>query len=80
MNVTDYDNITYTNYKDYDNISSTNCTNNENNIEITFLLISIFPCGMSLVCLLSSMVYTLVKPLINTKRKYIHTIICLFIN
>ena len=64
-NVTkDYDNIF-----DYDNITSTNCTNNDNKIEITLLLFTIIPCGMSLICLISFMVYTLVKPLINKKQK-----------
>ena len=54
-----------------DNISINNCTNNDsdNNIvlEISPLLtlITIIPCGASLVCLLSFMVYTIVKPLIN---------------
>ena len=33
-----------------------NCTNNDNNIEIP--LITIVPCGMSLICLISLMVYT----------------------
>ena len=60
-NVTDdYDNIT-----EYDNITSTNCTNNDNNIEIIIPLFTIIPCGMSLICLISLMVYTLVKPLIK---------------
>ena len=44
-----------------------NCTNNDNSIEIIIPLITIVPCGMSLVCLTSLMVYTLVKPLINKK-------------
>ena len=58
----DYDNIT-----DYDNTPSINCTNSENNIEIVIPLITIIPCGMSLVCLISLMVYTLIKPLIRRK-------------
>ena len=67
INVTDFDNIT-----DYDNITSTNtttsnCTNNDNNIGIILPLITIIPCGLSLICLISLMVYTLVKPLINKK-------------
>ena len=44
-----------------------NCTNNHNNIGIVIPLITIVPCGMSLICLISLMVYTLVKPLINKK-------------
>ena len=44
-----------------------NCTNNDNNIEIVIPLITIVPCGMSLICLLSLMVYTLFKPLIGKK-------------
>ena len=44
-----------------------NCTNNDDNIEITIPLITIIPCGMSLICLISLMVYTLIKPLFNKK-------------
>ena len=44
-----------------------NCTNNDNNIEIVIPLITIIPCEMSLICLISLMVYTLVKPLFNKK-------------
>ena len=67
MNVTDYDNNTSTNYTDYDNITSTNCTNNEINIEIIIPLFTIIPCGLSLICLISFMVYTLIKPLFIKK-------------
>ena len=52
---------------DYDNISSCKCTNNDNNIEIVIPLITIIPCGLSLICLISIMVYTLIKPLFNNK-------------
>ena len=52
---------------DYDNISLCNCTNNDNNIEIIIPLITIIPCGLSLICLISSLVYTLIKPLFNKK-------------
>ena len=67
MNVTEeYDNIT----DDYDNISSiSNCTNNENedlNIIFKYLLLSI-PSSILLFSLISLMVYTLIKPLINNK-------------
>ena len=44
-----------------------NCTNNDNNIEIVIPLITIFPCGLSFICLISLMVYTLVKPLLRKK-------------
>ena len=69
-NVTDFDNITSSNYSDYDNITDTNnCTinDNNNNIEIIIPLFTIIPCGMSLICLISLMVYTLIKPLFNKK-------------
>ena len=44
------------------------CTNNENNIDINrpTLLLTI-PCGLSFLCLMSSMVYNLIKPLFNNK-------------
>ena len=38
-----------------------------NNIEIAIPLLTLIPCGMSIICLISLMVYTLVKPLINKK-------------
>ena len=44
-----------------------NCTNNDNNIEIIILSFTIIPCGMSLICLISLMVYKLIKPLFNKK-------------
>ena len=52
---------------DYNNILTSNCTDNDNNIEIVIPLITIIPCGLSLVCLISFMVYTLIKPLSNKK-------------
>ena len=42
-----------------------NCTNNDNNIEIVIPLFRIIPCGLSLICLISLMVYTLIKSLMN---------------
>ena len=57
-----------TNFTDdyHDTISiNNNCTNNENNILIIIPLSTIIPCGMSLICLISLMVYTLIKPLFN---------------
>ena len=65
INVTEYNNIT-----DSDNMTLSNCTNNDNsdtNNDIVIPLITIMPCGMSLICLISLMVYTLVKPLFNKK-------------
>ena len=44
-----------------------NCTNNDNNNLIVLPLIKITPCGMSLICLISLMVCTLIKPLFNKK-------------
>ena len=58
----DYDKIT-----DYVDMVSTNFTNNENNIEIVLPLITIIPCGMSLICLISLTAYTIVKLLFNKK-------------
>ena len=66
MNVT---NVT----DEYDNDKSSplsDCTNNENNIDIFIpLLLLIFPCTPSFLCLLSLMIYTLIKPLLKTKRQ-----------
>ena len=68
-NVTDdYDNITSSNYTVYDNMTLTNCTINENNIDIIIpALIFTIRCGLSFLCLMSLMVYTLIKPLFNKK-------------
>ena len=45
-----------------------NCTNNENNIDIIIpALIFTIPCGLSFLCLMSLMVYTLIKHLFNKK-------------
>ena len=61
-NISNYDIIT-----DYDNFKN-NCTDNENNIDIvkptTLLTI---PCGLSFLCLISLMVYTIIKPLLKFK-------------
>ena len=48
---------------DYNDTLSTNnnCTNNDNNIEIKISLFTIIPCGLSVICLISLMVYTLIK-------------------
>ena len=77
MNVTDYDNLT-DDYNDSLSINN-NCTLSENNYDIlipAFLLT--IPCGLSFLCLMSLMVYTLIKPLFNNKwwRKcYTHLIL-----
>ena len=59
-NVIDYDNMT----DDYNNI----CIYSENNIAINVptLLLTI-PCSLSFLCLMSLMVYTLIKLLFNNK-------------
>ena len=64
MNITnitdDYDNIT-----EYDNTTDTNNCNID--IIIPALLFTI-PCGLSFICLISLMIYTLIKPLLNKKQ------------
>ena len=51
---------------DYDNMSSCNCTDSENDIDIIIpALLFTIPCGLSFICLMSLMVYTLIKPLFN---------------
>ena len=65
-NVTDYDNMT----DDYNDSLSKNkiCTLNEIIIDINKpKLILSKPCGLSFLCLMSLMVYTLIKPLFNNK-------------
>ena len=63
MNITnitdDYDNIT-----EYYNSTDTNDCNID--IIIPALLLTI-PCGLSFLCLISLMVFTLIKPLFNKK-------------
>ena len=62
LNVTDYNNIT------------SNCTNNENSIDIIIpALLFTIPCGLSFLCLMSLMVYTLIKLLFN-KKQYLSNI------
>ena len=63
INVTDLDNIT-----DYDDKSPCNCTDSEYNIDIIIpVLLFLIPCGLSFLCLISLMIYTLIKPLLNKK-------------
>ena len=53
---------------DYDNITPTNCTNNEYNNDIIIpTLLFTFPCGLSFLCFMSLIVYSLIKHLFNKK-------------
>ena len=55
---------------DYDNITEYGNTTDCNiDIIIPALLFSI-PCGLSFLCLMSLMVYTLIKPLCNKKSTF----------
>ena len=59
-----------TNVIDYYNLTLCNCTNNDyndNKMELVLPLFTIIPCGLSLICSISFMVYTLVKPLFSNK-------------
>ena len=50
---------------DYDNISLSTWTNNENDIDIIIpALLFTIASGLSFLCLISLMVYTLIKPLL----------------
>ena len=49
----------------------TNCTNSENVIEIVIPLMAIIPSGMSFLCSISLMVYTLIKPLLSKKKSLV---------
>ena len=60
-----------TNVTEYDKMTLCNCTTNDNNntnIEIVIPLITIIPCAVSLICLVSLMVYALIKTLFNKKN------------
>ena len=46
---------------DYDNTTFTNCT--EKNDVITPTILLTVSCGLSFLCLMGSMIYTLIKPL-----------------
>ena len=51
-----------------DNMSLCNSTDEEKNIDIIIpALLFTIPCGLSFVCLISLIVNTLIKPLINNK-------------
>ena len=67
-NVIDYDNISSSISSDYDNMTLCNCTINENDIDITIpALLFTKLCGLSFLCLISLMAYTLIKPFFNKK-------------
>ena len=69
VNIIDYDNMT----DDYNDSLSINInfTDTENDIDIIIPTILFkIPCGLSFFCLLSLIVYTLIKPLIRKKIKY----------
>ena len=53
---------------DYDMITSNNCTSIDSNIEIIIPLFTMIRCGMSLICLISLMVNTLIKHLFRKKQ------------
>ena len=64
MNVTDYDNMT----DDYNDTLPSNYTIKEINIDIIIpTLLFHIPCGLSFICLMSLMVYILIKHLFNIK-------------
>ena len=60
--------ITIITTNDYDLSTRNICTDIENitNIFVLALLLTI-PCGLSFLCLLNLLVYTLIKPLFNNK-------------
>ena len=66
MDITNITDIT----DDYDNMALCNCTDNEYEYDINLTIPLIFitiPCCLSFLCLISLMVYTLVKPLMRKK-------------
>ena len=54
-----------------DNMSLCNCTKDDNNmileISVLFLIISIIPCALSIICCLLVLSYGFIKVLINKK-------------
>ena len=62
MYVTNITDLNFLNH--YDNITFTNCTDNKNIIDIiiTTILLTV-PCGLSFLCLMNLMLYTLIRPL-----------------
>ena len=58
------------NTDDYDNITEYGNTTDTNNCNIDIIipaLLFTIPCGLSFLCLISLMVYTLIEPLFNKK-------------
>ena len=54
-----------------DKMTLCNCTDNENDIDIIIpALLFITPCGISFVCIISLLVYTLIKPFMREKLYY----------
>ena len=60
-NITDYDNITSTTMMSY------NCTNSDNDINIIIPALFIIPYCLLFICLISLVVYIIIKPLFNKK-------------
>ena len=55
---------------DYDNITEYDNTTDKNNCNFDIIipaLLFTIPCGLSFLCLISLMLYTLIKPLFNKK-------------
>ena len=79
LNVTDYDDMT-DDYNDSLSINK-NCTLNENSIDIFVpVLLFTIPCGQSFLCLISFMVYILIKILFKKKKKFLfpfHPVRCI---
>ena len=70
MNVTDYDNMT-NDFSDSLSIND-NCSISENIIdEIIPTVLLTIPWGLSFLCSLSLMIYTLIKPLKNSNKNYL---------
>ena len=63
---------------DYDHNNFSNCTDNKHNIEIFIpTLLFTFPCGLSFLCFMNLIVYTLIKPLINKKEILTIIVVCI---
>ena len=66
MYVTNITDLNFLNH--YDNITFTNCTDNKNIIDVIIpTKILTVPCGLSFLCFMNLMLYTLIKPLIKFK-------------
>ena len=63
-----YDNITTSNDTEYDNMTLSNCIFKENDFDINVPTIFLtIPFDLSFLCLMSLMVYTLIKTLLGKK-------------